>query len=273
MSLRSTMHRLSGIMECLVHHPRLFNQLPHVRRAFQYVRLRESEYAPRSLPVAEPSVASVNPLRAFFESRETGRGIWKWNHYFDVYHRHFAKFVGKEVHVLEIGVYSGGSLEMWKHYFGPGCRVYGVDIEEACKCYEDESTRILIGDQGNRDFWRVFREQVPELDILIDDGGHRMEQQIVTLEEMLPHLRAGGVYLCEDVSGEYNGFSGYMQGLVHCLNAFEAKGPERSVDASTFQAWIQSIHFYPFATVIEKSDRPVRRFTNPRRGTEWQPFL
>jgi hypothetical protein len=111
------------------------------------------------------------------------------------------------------------------------------------------------------------------LDILIDDGGHRMEQQIVTLEEMLPHLRPGGVYLCEDISGEYNWFSGYMQGLVNSLNAFKAIGPKRYVDATKFQAWTHSIHFYPFVTVIEKYAQPVRQFTNPKRGTEWQPFL
>lgn len=273
MSFRSTMQRLVGILGCCVHHPRLLNQLPHVRRAFQYVRLWGTEVTPESAPAAEPYIDSANPLRTFFESRETGRGIWKWNHYFDVYHRHFAKFIGKAVHVLEIGVYSGGSLEMWKQYFGPRCFIYGVDIEEGCRCYEDESTRIMIGDQGNRDFWKVFKEHVPVLDILIDDGGHRMEQQIVTLEEMLPHLRPGGVYVCEDVHGEHNGFSGYLQGLVHSLNSFDAIGPDRHVDATPFQAWTHSIHFYPFATVIEKSDQPVHRFTNPRRGTEWQPFL
>src|SRR5262245_46705450 len=58
-----------------------------------------------------------NPLRAFFDARTEGRGIWKWNHYFDVYHRHFERFRGQEVHILEVGIYSGGSLEMWHDYF------------------------------------------------------------------------------------------------------------------------------------------------------------
>src|SRR5947207_11688241 len=38
-----------------------------------------------------------NPLLAYFEAHRQGRGIWKWRHYFDVYHRHLAKFVGKDV--------------------------------------------------------------------------------------------------------------------------------------------------------------------------------
>jgi hypothetical protein len=59
---------------------------------------------------------------------------------------------GSEVNVLEVGVYGGGSLEMWRDYFGPKCMVFGVDIKEACKTYENEYTKILIGNQGDRRF-------------------------------------------------------------------------------------------------------------------------
>src|SRR6476620_11382860 len=65
----------------------------------------------------------ANPLREYFDAYTEGPGIWKWSHYFDLYHRHFGKFVGRNVNVLEIGIFSGGSLGMWKDYFGSGCRV------------------------------------------------------------------------------------------------------------------------------------------------------
>lgn len=276
MSLRSTLQRLIGISEAIVHRPRLLNQLPHVHRAFTFSRQWEHDDADLHAPPPDRSGTTpgpVNPLRAFFDSRKEGRGIWKWNHYFDVYHRHFSKFVGRDVNVLEIGVYSGGSLEMWKEYFGPRCRIYGVDIEESCKCYEDDATEIAIGDQADRDFWRTFKERIPAVDILVDDGGHQTEQQIVTLEEMLPHLRPGGVYLCEDVHGEHNGFSGYMQGLVSNLNVFKAGRGKRIVQATGFQSSIQSVHFYPYVTVIEKADLPVEQFLSLKHGTQWQPFL
>jgi hypothetical protein len=110
-----------------------------------------------------------NVLRTFFDNRTEGNGIWKWSHYFDIYDRHFAQFRGEEVHVLEIGVYSGGSLEMWRDYFGPKARIYGVDIEPACRAYESDSVKIFIGDQGDRQFWHEFRGKVPALDIVIDD--------------------------------------------------------------------------------------------------------
>ena len=80
----------------------------------------------KTLPDGEnerPGSTRDNPLESYFDAHTTGPGIWKWRHYFDIYHRHFSKFVGKEVHILEIGIFSGGSLGMWKEYFGPQCRV------------------------------------------------------------------------------------------------------------------------------------------------------
>ena len=77
-------------------------------------------------------------------------------------------------------------MPMWRHYFGEHCRVHGVDIREECKMYEDAHTTIHIGDQADRAFWKRFRESVPAVDVLIDDGGHQPEQQMVTLEEMSP---------------------------------------------------------------------------------------
>ena len=224
-------------------------------------------------PAGQESLCDhTNPLRDYFDSVTKGRGIWKWLHYFDIYHRHFRKFVGREVHVVEVGIYSGGGLDMWKAYFGPKCKVYGVDIEDACRTYADDRTEVFIGDQGDRDFWGKFKKEVPDVDILIDDGGHAPEQQIVTLEEILPHLRPGGVYLCEDILGTQNRFAAYLDGLTSGLNAF-APEDESQVSPGAFQRSICSIHLYPFVAVIEKACHAVDGFSAVRHGTQWQPFL
>jgi hypothetical protein len=205
--------------------------------------------------------------------------VWKFRHYFDVYHRHLQKFVGKEVHIVEIGVYSGGSLGMWRQYFGEKCHVYGVDIEAACKVYEEGSVKIFVGDQADRGFWRSFRENVPRVNIVIDDGGHLPEQQIVSIEELLPFLQQGGVYICEDITGANNGFSLYINGLIQNLNSYDCRfGIDNSEryqysPAFAFQSIIHSVHVYPFISVIEKRDMRVGEFVAPKHGTEWQPFL
>jgi hypothetical protein len=231
----------------------------------------EKAQPPRSNLLASPA---QNPLEEFFWNQKEGPGIWKWTHYFEVYHRHFARFVGRPVKVIEIGVYSGGSLQMWKEYFGPQCTVYGIDIQDECKVYESDNIKILIGDQADRGFWKTVREQVSGFDIVIDDGGHNYEQQLVTLEETLPYLSPGGVYLCEDLFGTHNRFASYVHGLAHQINSFDNKSDDfcRS-RRSSFQRDVHSIHLYPYLAVIEKSDSDSDVLIAPRQGTQWQPFL
>lgn len=217
------------------------------------------------------SLRSSNPLWTYFTNHTEGHGIWKWEHYFDIYHRHFSRFVGSPVKVLEIGIYSGGSLGMWKSYFGSGCHIYGVDIEEACKSYECDNVTVFIGDQEDPKFWAQFNNQVQGIDILIDDGGHTPNQQMVTLEQMLPRLRPGGVYLCEDVHGIHHGFAAFVGGLITELNK-TLMGSEPGCKPTPFQSSCYSIHFYPYVVVIEKHLNPQSRFIAPKHGTQWQPF-
>ena len=243
-------------------------------RARRYASLFAANPVPNAAPAAPGPPA--NPLRNFFEANRSGPGIWKWTHYFDAYVRHLSRFVGQDVHVLEIGVYSGGSLRMWRDFFGDRCQVYGVDIEPACRQYENTHTRVFIGDQADRAFWHQLRRDVPRLDIVIDDGGHRAEQQVVTLEETLPYLSPGGVYLCEDVHGATNAFHSYVYGLVTELSHYagrERRGGGLASDANAWQSEIASIHQYPYLTVIERHLHSVAELVAPKHGTEWQPFL
>ena len=230
---------------------------------------------PATLDGTPDTQAPCNPLESFFNARTTGRGIWKWLHYFEIYHRHFQKFVGKPCTLVEVGVYSGGSLDMWRDYFGPQCSIVGIDIDPACKSYKSEGTRIFIGDQADRAFWHNLREQVPRFDIVIDDGGHETHQQIVTLEETLPYLSAGGVYLCEDIHHSDNAFASYVNGLVRELHAYYRRPDEKEgyLTATPFQRAIHSIHTYPYVTVIERREHSISQLTAPKHGTEWQPLL
>jgi hypothetical protein len=210
----------------------------------------------------------MNPLWEYFQKHKEGNGIWKWEHYFDIYHRHFSRFINKKVNILEIGVYSGGSIEMWHSYFGKDSHVYGVDIQEECKTYENEYTTIFIGDQADRSFWRHFKEQVGGIDILIDDGGHTPQQQQITLEEMLPSLNPGGVYLCEDIFGCFNEFLAFAFSLTVELNyALITQGPPLQSSVSSFQSSINSIHFYPYVMVVEKNHEPISKLSAPKHGT------
>jgi len=206
-----------------------------------------------------------NPLAQYF-LRNTGRLLFKWHHYFEIYHRHLQRFRGKSPVLLEIGVYQGGSLQMWHEYFGKGTRVIGLDVEPECRRFEDEQTTIVIGDQEDVAVLDGIRKRFPHIDIIIDDGGHEMNQQIVSFGELYPHLQPNGVYLCEDVHTSY--FDNYKGGLrregtfiefsKHLIDALHGwyyvpKGRELDVyTTGTF-----GVSFYDSIVVVEK--RPVDR--------------
>jgi len=200
----------------------------------------------------------MNDLETYFYDNP-GRLITKWDHYFAIYDRHFSRFRGGEVTLLEIGVCHGGSLQMWKHYFGPGARIHGVDIEPRTLDYQEEQVQVFIGDQENQEFLGELREQIPRPDIIIDDGGHTMAQQINTFEELYPWLADDGVYLCEDTHTSYwprfgggyrkpGSFIEYMKRHIAVLGeALEGPGP-----MPEFARTARSVHCYDSIVVIEK---------------------
>ena len=202
-------------------------------------------------------------LEKYFHAN-AGRLIHKWQHYFDIYDRHFSKFRGKEVVVLEIGVFQGGSLQMWKNYFGDKARIIGIDVNPECKKFEEENIEIYIGSQSDRSFWRELKSKIPDVDILIDDGGHTMNQQIVTFEEMYGKVKSNGVFLCEDLHTSYwlnfgggykryNTFIEYSKNMIDKINAFHSKSPFLKVDKFTKST--DSLHYYDSILVIEKRER------------------
>ena len=206
-----------------------------------------------------------NPLAQYF-LRNQGRLLYKWHHFFEIYHRHLQRFRGRSPVVLEIGVFHGGSLQMWHDYFGKGARVIGVDIDPDCKRFEDENTTILLGDQQDVSFLAGIRERFPHIDVIIDDGGHKMLQQITTLGELYPHLQPHGVYICEDLHTSYwpsyggglrrpDTFIEFSKHLIDALHGwyYMPKGQELDVyTAGTF-----GLSFYDSIVVIEK--RPIDR--------------
>jgi len=208
---------------------------------------------------------SINPLIKYLEQNPNGRIVNRWRHYFDIYHRHFSRFRGEPITIIEIGIFNGGSLRMWKEYFGPKATIVGVDIYPGCKKYEEPGIEVVIGDQADPKFLRALSNQYPKFAIVIDDGGHRMEQQVTTLEELYLSMRDDGVYLCEDTHTSYmpafggghlkaDTFIEYSKKLVDQLNAFHVKESE-SLAPNYFTQATDSIHFYDSVVVIEKKSR------------------
>ena len=203
------------------------------------------------------------PLKKYFFDNEKNL-INKWDHYFDIYERHFKKYKGRDIVLLEIGVSHGGSLQMWSDYFGDNTQIYAIDNDPRCKEFEKNNIKIFIGSQSDQNFLVQVKDNIPKVDILIDDGGHFMSQQIISFEVLFDHIQDDGVYLCEDTHTSYwlqfgggykrNGtFIEYSKNLIDTLNAYHSEEKRFKVDYYTKS--INSIHYYDSIFVIEKKNR------------------
>ena len=127
----------------------------------------------------------------------------KHDNYFKIYDHIFNKYIGKKIVLVEIGVLNGGSLFMWKNFFGENAEIIGVDLNPNAKKWEKHGFKIFIGNQSDPDFWRNFFNKVGNVDIVIDDGGHTNKQQVFTLLETIPNINDNGMLVVEDVHSSY----------------------------------------------------------------------
>jgi len=189
-----------------------------------------------------------------------GRLIHKWKHYFPIYERHFREFVYKPVTFIEIGCGRGGSLQMWKRYFGPHARIVGIDILPECKEFEEDQIEIRIGAQQDLQFLENVIAEFGAPDIVLDDGSHVMSHVIASFQFLYPRVAKNGVYMVEDLHTayweEYEGglrkpttFIELSKNLLDELNADHSRG---ALVPTEFTQTTLSMHFYDSVVVFEK---------------------
>ena len=170
----------------------------------------------------------MNYREAFFSQKHNSSD--KYEHYFAIYDHIFSKFYGKNITYLEIGVQSGGSLEVARKLFGSGSTIIGVDIDPKCKELERSKVadHIIIGSQGDKEVIAKIRSLAPQIDVLIDDGSHTQAHMVGTFVSLFHNIREEGVYIIEDTHTIYSpthqqSFFGisvydYFKGLTAQLN-------------------------------------------------------
>lgn len=147
-------------------------------------------------PDPVPSVAS-NRMEALYYAHD-GRFAMKWHHYLELYDRHLSRFCDRPAHVLELGILSGGSLQLWKKYFRDDAVIHGIDIDPACAGLAEERIIPHIGNQADAHFLQRIAHDMGGIDVVIDDASHRGPAQIATFEALYPLLNDDGVYICEE---------------------------------------------------------------------------
>lgn len=188
------------------------------------------------------------------------RLIHKWKHYFPIYERHFKEFVYKPVTLFEIGCGAGGSLQMWKQYFGPHARIAGIDVNRACRRFAEDQIEIFIGEQQDPAFLQRVIDEVGVPDIVVDDGSHVMGDIAASFGFLYPKMLKNGVYLVEDLHTayweEYEGglqkpasFIEICKNLIDELNADHSRGALASTE---FTQSTLGMHFYDSVVVFER---------------------
>lgn len=204
------------------------------------------------------------------------RLIHKWEHYFPVYERHFARYINRPVLILEIGVFKGGSLQMWKRYFGPYARIVGIDIDPTCKAFEETQISVRIGDQSDPEFLHSVLQEFGEPDIIIDDGSHQQQHILASFRALYPFMRSDGVYLVEDLhvaymrafGGGHKAETSFIEVSKHLIDELNTLKERLSRQPSRFAAETMSMHFYPGIVVFEKGQHPPRRDTKTGKDAQ-----
>ena len=121
-----------------------------------------------------------------------------YHNYLEIYEKYFSKYRTTLENFLEIGLWEGESIRMWRDYFAVG-NLVGADILDLSHITLP-NTQIHLCDQSNREHLEdLITKTYNQFDIIIDDGGHMMHQQQITLATIFKYLKPGGVFVIEDL--------------------------------------------------------------------------
>lgn len=122
------------------------------------------------------------------------------NGYLPYYDANTEPWIEETIHLLEVGVFKGGSLKLWQDYF-PKATIAGIDVSLPLDRVESERIRMFEGSQTDTDFLATVAGQTaPDgFDIIIDDASHLGRDAKTTFWFLFEHhLKSGGLYVIED---------------------------------------------------------------------------
>ena len=226
-----------------------------------------------TLDAVNPPTGDEAELFELFRDHN-GHLIHKWPHYFGPYARHLSKYregfrlsdgSRRPLHLLEIGVAHGGSLQLWRKYFGPDAIIYGVDVDPRCRKIVDEDVTVRTGSQTDAAFMKSVIAEMGGVDVVLDDGSHRGSDTCTTFAIVFPLLTEGGLYAVEDVHTSYwpnfglrkQSFIQMTKEVVDGMHAWYYNRPPGRVGFAKTD--VSGLHIYDSMIFFDKKkrDKPV----------------
>jgi len=174
----------------------------------------------------------------------------KYASFISLYDHYFTPSKEKKLRLLEIGVQDGTSLNWFRRNY-PNWKVVGLDINE-----DSRGEDIVIGDQSDVE----LLYKLGSFDIVIDDGSHRMSDQITSFRTLFRLMNKGGIYAIEDIHTSYwpvfkdLGRETTVEYLKRHIDNIQNLADSRSNSNHKTEnpLGITSIHFYPSIVFILK---------------------
>ena len=218
-------------------------------------------------------------IKKFFKS--SPKYSIKWSNYFEIYQNLFKKFLNKKIILVEVGIGNGGSLFMWRNFFGKHAKIIGIELNPEAKKLEKKGFKIFNGDQSNPDFWKNFYKKIGKIDILIDDGGHTNLQQITTLMESINHIKPGGIIVIEDTHTSFMKNKGFKNPSKYSFINFTStlievihrRNPNLNKELNFISKKINSIEYYDSITVINIAKKNLNKSKNLENNKKLRNFF
>jgi cephalosporin hydroxylase len=212
--------------------------------------------SPDNVSAAEKTQSELHKL--FYSNADTL--VFKWRHYLKIYEDHLSRFRNTPFHMLEIGVAQGGSLSLWRRYFGPEALLFGIDIDDRCRQFDKRDAHVRIGSQDDPAFLRSVVSEMGGVDVVLDDGSHMASHQLTSFQVLFPLLNEGGVYICEDLhaahspafDGGYRRSGTFIEVAKQIVDDIHADFHDQPQSVPGAHRSIHGICFYNSMVVIEK---------------------
>ena len=175
--------------------------------------------------------------------------------YTRVYEKLFLPIRHDVKNIIEAGIFDGASLRMWRDYF-PNATVHGLDIEQKsvdCVNSEERIKSTLIS-ACNASYWDSLDFKA---DIIIDDGSHVVEEQMVMIRLAWNSLKPGGYYVIEDTHSSFldvykqdksriNGYYSELQERILKQQAYDTLQGDWYITRDKFKHQMDKISYETF---------------------------